>query len=125
MNLASNLRFAQRAASRNGIASIEALIRPALATRLANADNFLRFHSTMAVKTSPINGNGSGSSLLVEKPLKVLDSTAVERIKRELAEVDKNSDGRSTKTKTNCTAPSSQSSSTNNDNISTIIKIEM
>jgi hypothetical protein len=89
---ASNLRLAKLAATRSGITSMEALIRPALATRLANSDHFLRTHSTVAVEKAPVNGKNTGE--YITKPLKVLDSMAVERIKQELAEVDKNSDGR-------------------------------
>ena len=63
------------------------MVRPALATR-AVAD--LRSNSTLAIEKAPIDG----TSAYIEKPLKVLDSTAVARIKQELADVDKNADGR-------------------------------
>jgi hypothetical protein len=85
---ASNWRFA-KLATRSSTAW-QVLLRPACATQsiqTAAKVHFVRYHSTV-----PINKySGTG---FVERPLKVLDSTAVERIKKELADVDVNSDGR-------------------------------
>lgn len=96
MILASNFRFAKLAATRSGITSLEALmIRPAMATRATAAsgyaDHFLRSNSTIAAEAALINNVSVNNT---DKSWKVLDSMAVERIKQELAEVDKNSDGR-------------------------------
>jgi hypothetical protein len=86
---ASNLNLAKLVATRSST-TWKVVLRPALAshwTQATDTDNFVRYHSTVSV-------NKYGPPSFVEKPLKVLDSAAVERIKKELAEVDVNSDGR-------------------------------
>jgi hypothetical protein len=86
---ASNLRLAKLVTTRSRT-TWEIVFRPALASHWTQAtptENVVRFHSTDSV-------NQYGPPSFVERPLKVLDSAAVELIKKELADVDVNSDGR-------------------------------
>jgi hypothetical protein len=94
---ASNLRFLKLATTRND-AAWQALLRPALASHssvqsFTSTNNYVRYNATVAT-TDNLHVKHYSSTGFVEKPLKVLDSVAVERIKQELADVDVNSDGR-------------------------------
>jgi hypothetical protein len=86
---ACNWRFTKLAATRPST-TWQAVLRPVLASHsipTVATNNFVRYHSTV-----PVNKySGTG---FVERPLKILDFTAVEQIKKELAEVDVNSDER-------------------------------
>lgn len=96
MSLVSNTRVFQLAATRSGAATWQAMLLPMFASHSSSLtwmiNDTVRHNSSKSGNSAgAIHYSGSG---FVEKPLNVLDSMTVARIKEELAQVDANSDGR-------------------------------